>query len=95
MRKRGLEPLKDYSHYHLKVACLPVPPLSLRKRVDTILKTAFAKQEIFFETVLLSKFLDPGAGIQRLSQSFCSKFIPRIEVARRKKSFMQVLAGLF
>lgn len=27
MRKRGLEPLRDLSHYHLKVARMPIPPL--------------------------------------------------------------------
>ena len=25
--KRGLEPPRGYPHYHLKVACLPIPPL--------------------------------------------------------------------
>ena len=27
MRKGGLEPPQDFSHYHLKVARLPIPPL--------------------------------------------------------------------
>ncbi len=31
MRKGGLEPPRDFSHYHLKVACLPVPPLPHEK----------------------------------------------------------------
>ena len=29
MRKRGLEPLRGNPHYHLKVARIPIPPLSL------------------------------------------------------------------
>ena len=29
LRKGGLEPTRDCSHYHLKVACLPVPPFPL------------------------------------------------------------------
>ena len=24
----GLEPIRSYEHYHLKVACLPIPALS-------------------------------------------------------------------
>ena len=31
MRKRGLEPLRGFSHYHLKVARIPIPPLSHEK----------------------------------------------------------------
>lgn len=27
MRKGGLEPPRDFSHYHLKVARIPIPPL--------------------------------------------------------------------
>jgi hypothetical protein len=26
--ERGLEPPQDYSHYHLKVARLPIPPFA-------------------------------------------------------------------
>jgi hypothetical protein len=29
VRERGLEPPRPYGHYHLKVARLPIPPLTL------------------------------------------------------------------
>jgi hypothetical protein len=30
VRKRGLEPLQDFSHSPLKAACLPISPLPLK-----------------------------------------------------------------
>lgn len=37
MRKGGLEPPRDFSHYHLKVACLPISPLP-QKQIKNIYK---------------------------------------------------------
>lgn len=42
MREGGLEPPQDYSHYPLKVACLPIPP---PPQVKEILNHDILKQE--------------------------------------------------
>ena len=34
MRKGGLEPPRGYPHYHLKVARIPIPPLSHKQEVN-------------------------------------------------------------
>lgn len=36
MRKRGLEPLRGKPHYHLKVARIPIPPLSHMENTEHI-----------------------------------------------------------
>lgn len=40
--KRGLEPLRDFSHSHLKAACLPVPP-PRRYQIPTVASWCYQK----------------------------------------------------
>ncbi len=55
MPRTGVEPAREYkSHYHLKVACLPIPPprLILRqfyqtKEPNSIIKTFFLIAKIY------------------------------------------------
>lgn len=49
MRKRGLEPLRGDPHYHLKVARIPIPPLSHIK------KSHLTKQSISIQLLLHTK----------------------------------------
>lgn len=49
MRKRGLEPLRGDPHYHLKVARIPIPPLS------HIGKHHLIKQSISIQLLLHTK----------------------------------------
>jgi hypothetical protein len=47
MRKRGLEPLRGNPHYHLKVARIPIPPLSLTLKKGIITLFPVSKQPDF------------------------------------------------
>ncbi len=46
VRKRGLEPLRPYGHYPLKVACLPISPLP-QKTEPKILENKTKRNSIY------------------------------------------------
>ena len=47
MRERGLEPLQEISHYHLKVARLPIPPPPQSKQEQKYTYSNKSEQDFF------------------------------------------------
>jgi hypothetical protein len=54
LREGGLEPPRDFSHYHLKVACLPVPPSPLKNI------KLYNQQEKLSTKFSINVFFNPG-----------------------------------
>lgn len=87
MRKGGLEPPRDCSHYHLKVARIPIPPLSLEGSITIASTSLPSKKKFRISLFALPKRTEGG----RISFKKMER-VGRIEKDRLFANFISLIA---